>query len=91
LEDCHWVILEDFHWKIFIGSKVGSYRGKSTLGAETNVLLGYTDSDFAGDREDKKKISRWKYLLRMRRTDRLKIEETASCNIGHRSGIRCLF
>ena len=30
------------------------FPGRLTLGAETDVLLGYTDSDFAGDRADRK-------------------------------------
>ena len=30
------------------------FPGRSTLGAEKDVLLGYTDSDFAGDRADRK-------------------------------------
>ena len=42
--------------------------------------------------QSRQKVSRRIYLLRTRRTNRLAIEETASsCNIDHRSGIRCLF
>jgi len=62
------------------------FPGRSTSEAYTDILRGYTDSDFAG--ESGSKVARQLLLSSTRRAHRLAVEETIACrDIDYRSRV----